>query len=162
MRDVDNSADVLDSRDVESRIDDLEGEQNALIDAVEEAEEAYTDAQDDEDTTEAQCDELGDELAAARMALREWQESWEAEELAKLTAFRAEVQDGTSEWIHGETLIRESYWVEYVQELLADIGDIPRDLPGYVVIDWEATADNIKADYSEADFDGITYYFRCC
>jgi hypothetical protein len=50
--------------------------------------------------------------------------------------------------------------VDYCQELLEDIGDIPKGLPGYIVIDWEATAENLKADYSTVDFDGQTYYYR--
>ena len=57
-------------------------------------------------------------------------------------------------------MIRESHWKEYAQELAEDIGGMPKDLPSWVVIDWEATADNLKADYSEVDYDGITYLVR--
>lgn len=49
-----------------------------------------------------------------------------------------------------------------MQELLEDIGDIPRDMPHYLVIDWEATARNIAVDYTQVDFDGVTYYIRSC
>lgn len=34
------------------------------------------------------------------------------------------------------TLIRDSYFVDYVQELLEDCGDIPTNLPHYIHIDW--------------------------
>ena len=60
----------------------------------------------------------------------------------------------------GETLIREDYFTQYVQEMLEDCGDIPSDLPHYIVIDWEATADNLKQDYAEIDIFGDTYYIR--
>ena len=73
-----------------------------------------------------------------------------------------ECEDYASDWRHGETLIRESYWQDYVQELLEDVGDIPRDPPHYLVIDWEATARNIAYDYTIVDFGGIDYYIRNC
>lgn len=57
-------------------------------------------------------------------------------------------------------LIRESYFTEAMRELVSDIGDLPKDVPGYLVIDWEATAENLKVDYTAVDFDGVTYYVR--
>ncbi len=45
----------------------------------------------------------------------------------------------------------------FVQQLLEDIGDIPTNLPAYVHIDWESTARNVMADYTEID----GHYFRC-
>lgn len=57
------------------------------------------------------------------------------------------------------TLIHENYFVEAMQELLEDIGDIPHPFPHYIVIDWEATADNLRADYSSIEIDGHTYWF---
>src|SRR5690348_15159217 len=50
------------------------------------------------------------------------------------------------EW-YPSLLIRDSHFVEYAQELCEDIGDIPRDLPSYIQIDWQATARNIRFDY---------------
>jgi len=46
--------------------------------------------------------------------------------------------------------------VEFVKELLEDLGDIPADLPVYVHIDWEGTARDVMMDYSEQD----GHYFR--
>ena len=85
----------------------------------------------------------------------------EKEELETLVALQNEAEGYSSDWKYGETLIRESYWEQYVQELCEDNGDIPKDLPSYIEIDWEVTANNIKTDYTEVDFDGITYYIRC-
>lgn len=45
---------------------------------------------------------------------------------------------------------------EFVQELVEDCGDIPKDLPAYIHIDWEGTARDVMMDYSEQD----GYYFR--
>ena len=57
-------------------------------------------------------------------------------------------------------LIRDSYFLHYAREMLEDIGEIPCDIPYYVAIDWELTAENILVDYSQIDIDGVTYYYR--
>lgn len=57
-------------------------------------------------------------------------------------------------------LIRDSYFVTYVQELVSDIGDMPKEIPSYIEIDWDATALNIRVDYSPIEFDGETYWYR--
>jgi hypothetical protein len=44
------------------------------------------------------------------------------------------------------TLIRESHFTDYTREMLEDCGTIPRDLPAWVHIDWEATAREVKMD----------------
>jgi antirestriction protein len=45
---------------------------------------------------------------------------------------------------------------EFTQELVEDVGDIPKDLPCYIHIDWEKTATDIMMDYGEVN----GYYFR--
>lgn len=45
---------------------------------------------------------------------------------------------------------------DFVQQLIEDIGDIPKDLPGYIHIDWERTAHDVMMDYSESN----GHYFR--
>ena len=37
---------------------------------------------------------------------------------------------------------------------------MPREIPSYIEIDWDATADNLKVDYSEIEIDGDTYFYR--
>jgi antirestriction protein len=46
--------------------------------------------------------------------------------------------------------------IDFTMELLESCGDIPKDLPSYIHIDWESTARDIMYDYSEAN----GYYFR--
>jgi len=45
---------------------------------------------------------------------------------------------------------------DFTQQLLEDCGDIPKDLPAYVYIDWERTAHDIMMDYFEIN----RHYFR--
>ena len=58
------------------------------------------------------------------------------------------------------TLIRDSYFKEYTQELLEDCGDLPANIPHYIAIDWETTARNIRVDYTQVDILGSTYWTR--
>lgn len=45
---------------------------------------------------------------------------------------------------------------DFVKELLESCGDIPSELPWYIIIDWSKTASHIMADYEEHD----GYYWR--
>lgn len=65
-----------------------------------------------------------------------------------------------SDWDHGATLIHEDNFVDYVMDLCVDIGDIPRELPDYIEIDWQATANNISVDYTEVEINGMNYLVR--
>lgn len=86
-------------------------------------------------------------------------------ELQRLQAILEELKGygGDEQW-RGDwypvTLIRESYFTDYTQEMLEDCGTIPRDLPHWVHIDWEATAREVMVDYSSIEIDGVTYLYR--
>lgn len=86
-------------------------------------------------------------------------------ELFKLQAILDDLKGygGDEQW-RGDwypvTLIRESYFTDYTQEMLEDCGTIPRDLPHWVHIDWEATAREVMVDYSSIEIDGVTYFYR--
>lgn len=87
------------------------------------------------------------------------------EELAALSAILAELvgYGGDEQW-RGDwypvTLIDDAYFVDYAQDMLADCGVIPRDLPHYIEIDWRGTARNIQTDYSSVEINGRTYWYR--
>ena len=127
MTTISNLDDVIDSRDIIERIEELESE---LVSFLEESEE----------NTEEN--------------FPEW------EELETLRALATECSSLSVDWKCGETLIRYNYWEDYVQEMLEDCGEIPRNLPWYISIDWETTADHISQDYNLVDFDGVDYYIR--
>ena len=116
---ISNSDDVIDSRDVIARIEELEA-----IDGI----------QDKIDNR--------------------------AEELIALRKLAEEAEGYARDWKYGETLIRDSYWIDYVKELLYEIGALPKDIPNFLAIDWEETAKNIQVDYTSVEFDGVTYWVR--
>lgn len=39
---------------------------------------------------------------------------------------------------------------------------MPKELPWYIAnhIDWDGVADELKADYTSIDYDGVTYWVR--
>lgn len=161
-RALSNMDDVIDSRDVIQRADELADERNALVETLKEARETLGDARDDTSVLAEDEDEIADleaKVEEAKANLLDWDERYK-DELDSLMKLEEEGRDATGEFQHGEALIRYSYWEQYVQELLQDIGDLPKDIPHYIVIDWEATARNIAVDYTTVDFDGVEYYIR--
>ncbi len=83
------------------------------------------------------------------------------EELDALRALAEEAEGYAEDWNYGVTLIRESYFTEYAQDLAEDIGAIdPNASWPMNHIDWEAAADALKEDYTQVDLDGIAYYVR--
>jgi hypothetical protein len=58
-------------------------------------------------------------------------------------------------------LIREDYFEDYAQQEAEDLGLIKTDLSWpYNCIDWEEAAEQLKLDYTDIDFKGVTYYAR--
>jgi len=125
---IDLSADIIDTRDIIARVEELENERDAI-------------GEDDPRDADLACEHC--ELAAILDTLKgnggdeQWRGDW-----------------------YPITLINDLYFTEYARELLEDCGTIPRDLPSWVKIDWEATADNIKTDYTCTDIAGVTYWYR--
>jgi hypothetical protein len=137
---IDNTQVIIDSRDVIERLEELQEERQDLVDAVEDAE--------------------GKEAKrVASEALEEWDND-NGNDLRAIKALAEEGENCAADWLYGEALIRESYFVEYCQDLCEDIGDLPKEMPSYLVIDWEATAKNLQQDYTSIDFDGVTYLVR--
>lgn len=140
MNPITNTQDVIDSRDVLERINELSAAHANLL-------EPY------EGNAKKLLEVLGD--------LAEYEEvADDLEELASLQDL--EQQAGTcGDWQYGATLILDSYFQEYAQELAEDCGMVPSDL-GWPCchIDWDAATDALKMDYTQVDFDGTEYWIR--
>ena len=108
----------------------------------------------------AELESKRDDFDAEDDTTWEYNNPEDAEELAALQALQDEASQYSDDWTYGSQLIKAEYFVDYCQELVSDIGDLPRNIPGYLVIDWDATAENIKEDYTEVDFAGDTYFVR--
>ena len=133
MTDIRNTDDLIDSRDVIARIEELQAELEG--------------ATMGEETSQIELD--GTDLTA------------EHEELAKLLALAKQGEDYAPDWSYGETMISDTYFETYAEELARDIGAIDRDAAWPVRhIDWEAAANELKQNYTSIDFDGETYWIR--
>lgn len=91
-------------------------------------------------------------------------------------AFRTESQDlialmkelkgygGDEHWRgdwYPSTLIRDSYFRDYAEELAADCGDYPKQVRWpYTCIDWEQAAYELRHDYTSIEINKFTYWYR--
>ena len=90
------------------------------------------------------------------------------EELRILKALADEAEPESRDWIHGEALIRRSYWVQYVEDLIHDCYSMPKEMRSgewpfrHMTMDYEAAAQELESDYASVDFDGVEYLIRSC
>lgn len=134
-REVSNSEDILDSRDIIQAFEDLE---NA---AVFEAEQ-----------------KLGTEELPVDFDPTEYLDDDEAEQYRALKALIEEAKD-SPDWKYGATLIRDSYFEDYAQQLAEDIGAVSRDFQWPLgCIDWKQAAEELQMDYFSVDYAGVTYW----
>ena len=102
-QEITNTEDIIDSRDVIARIEELT---------------------DDEDRTADECDEL-----------------------TALEALAKEAEDYAEDWVHGEALIRDSYFTEYARQLAEDCCEMPSaDQWPHRCIDWGQAASELQMD----------------
>ena len=141
---IENTEDVIDSRDVIARIDELTDQ----LEAEHEAQE----------TTLSFEYWLQDENNS--------QNPDDITEYRALLALADEAED-SPDWIYGETLIRRSYFVDYIAELINDCYEMPKEMNSgqwpyrHMTIDYEAAANEAEQDYMSVDFDGVEYLIRC-
>lgn len=136
MRDVNEYCDVLDSRDIIERIEELQEERDD-----------YMPHDPDEETTAAEAWAVENEA--------------DAEELAALLALQEEAEPYADDWQHGTTLIRDSYFETYAQELAEECGDMPGNLRWPLTcIDWKQAARELQQDYTSVTFARVTYWVR--
>ena len=83
------------------------------------------------------------------------------EELKTLRELAKEGEDYSEDWNYGSTLIRDSYFETYAEELATDCCEMPsgNNWPMYC-IDWEWAARELQMDYTSITFDGVDYWIR--
>ena len=123
----------------------------------------YEDTFDSRDVLE-RIEELESKLDEVLEDYPEEQESIDEiqEELDNLNSIRNQYYD-QAEFEFGVTFIRDSYFEDYAREFAWDIGRIS-DLDSIEwplnCIDWEEAANELQSDYTDIDFDGVTYWAR--
>ena len=136
MTTINLNADLIDVSDITDRVEELREER------------------DDHDT-----DDDGNRNANNWAADCEGDEA----ELASLESLLDELRGngGDHQWEgdwYPATLIADSYMESYLDELIEDIGDLPRNLPSYLKV--TADYDALKMDYTTVEIDGKDYWYR--
>lgn len=151
-REISNSDDIVDSRDIIKRIDDLESLRDDW--------QANHDLPDYVDVSESLAPESWNDEQTDKWI--EWEESEDGEELTALKALQDECE-GYSDWRYGESLIRDSYMDEsWAEQELKDLGYLLDDLPNLISsnINWKGVLEDLQQDYTEVDWDGVKYWMR--
>ena len=135
--------DILDVRDLIERFEELEDTKEEML----------------EDVPESKYGNRRNKKWKA------WEDSDEFTELKQLEDILDELKgNGGDEQWKGDwypcTLINSDYFTEYTKDLLEDCGYILKDMPWWIEIDMEKTADNCKVDYTTIDIEEETYYYR--
>ena len=135
---------ILDSRDLITKRDNMKEE---IYDSFIEEFPQY------EDMTESYED-----IRFEEEELISWLEYWQQdkEHIEEIDELETDI-DGFGS---GVSLIDEDCFVDFIQEDLESIGEVPKNLPCYIVVDWDATADNLKDSYQEISYQGNTYLVR--
>lgn len=136
MEEINNSQNIIDSRDIIERIKELE----CILSEV------WGDNPD-----------LWLEKNSENIASDYYDEAKEFVELKNLESEASEHSD----WKDGQTLIRDSYLSDYAKEFAIDIGAIP-DPNNWPInhIDWESAVDELKNDFVEVYFAEEAYWIR--
>lgn len=142
-KEITNSDDVIDVRDVIARVEELEGEPT-LNDMGE-------------------CDDCG-------VFLKRGDEDHNPDcrilELQRLNALLDELRgnSGDEQWRedwYPVTLVRDSYFETFAREEAESLDLIKSDARWpYTCIDWEEAAEQLKQDYTTVEFEGVTYWYR--
>lgn len=159
---------TIDSRDIIARHEELTDARNNLVELIEAAEEDLNEFIKDNGLTDYTEDEirslqeLQEEVDGAKSDLA----MFNTEDALELLNKIVEECEDSPDWAYGEVLIRESYFTDYIKDLINDCYDYPTELNdgkwpwNHLIMDWEAAAEEAKADYFTIETDGETYYIR--
>lgn len=148
---------IIDTRDLSKRKDELESLKDVLEDADKElskhlAKKPATDSEE-WDEWEEQREELETALEDAAVEF----DSAEEQELDELKELESEISD----FHHGEAMIAMEDFVEYAEQLAEDTGAIGRHVNWPLnCIDWERAAEELADDYILVSYQGKDYYAR--
>lgn len=147
----------LDTRDLQKRLEELEGYEEALKSAEQDLQDIK-----DEDVPEdiEEQEDLERRMEKAEDHFRSCRSDFGEDEGGELKELR-EMADEIPEWRHGKTLIPEDEWVDYCQQFAEDIGAV-EDFSKWPCscIDWKEAASELAHDYSTIDYQGTAYYYR--
>ena len=151
--------DTIDLRTITERFDELGDWKKELEEAQAELEAHQEHDSQDEDEEQREKLEENVTMAESNFGEDEKQEYEEIEALLDELRGTGGNHQYDGNW-YPDMLIADSDFTEYAQDLVEEIGDLPSGIPSYIVVDWEATANNLRADYSTVEYKGTEYLYR--
>jgi hypothetical protein len=177
---INNGMDVIDSRDVIARIEELEALQEEAkdaaseqIEAIEVEEAKLTDWLKDKNVFEiltseeltkklAQISDMKDAILSDDEG-NPLSDDFGTDEAYELQALKslADQADGCGDWAYGAQLIADDYFEKFAREFADEIGAIPKNANWpCTCIDWTEAASELQQDYTAVEFDSATYWIR--
>lgn len=148
---------IIDTRDLNKRLNELQDLKSTLEDAIAELDLHKAKDRPEDDDEQEDFDEEREELEGAVESAKANFGKDEEEELDELETIESEV----SGFRHGETMIDERDFTEYAEQLADDLGYTDGDAKWpFTHIDWEAAAEELKQDYITITYQGTDYYVR--
>ncbi len=130
----------LNSRELQREFDELDSEYNALK------------------------EELDNVLMSdiEREDIENYLKDWENDNWGRYDNLKELIDnlENESEWQYSMIFIPEDEFEEYTQQYCKDMGLIGPNLPDFIEVNWEQTAENFSADFSQVEFENETYYYR--
>ena len=136
---------ILDTRDLSKRREELKEE---ILDSFLENFPHYQ-----------EMTESFEDIRFEEEEIQSWKEDSE-DELKEIEEIDTIENELGSEFDYGVALVDVDDFEEYVEDLLDELGYIPKDFPSWIEIDWEATANNVRQDYTEVEYQGNSYLGR--
>jgi hypothetical protein len=74
--------------------------------------------------------------------------------------------ENSPDWNHGETLIHESFFETYIEDLINDCYELPKEMNSgqwpyrHLTLDISSAAEEAKQDYYEIEVEGNVYFIR--
>lgn len=156
---------TIDSRDIIERYENLKGDYDTLLDALEEAHSNHRFHNNSDESSLAKCEAVEECLNHAQEDLYQFNQSFEKDEMDTLAEIIKQGED-SPDWSYGSTLINSDYFTDYTEELINDCYELPKELTSgkwpycHIKIDYEGAAHQLKNDYFTIDIEDQTFYIR--
>ena len=156
---------TIDSRDIISRHEELQDEFDSLLEALREAQDNFETIDHSDDNSLAEFQNSENSISEAQEELDQFNQSFDRDELDTLKQVIAEGED-SPDWSHGEILIHETYFSDYIKDIINDCYEMPKEFESgswpwnHITLDYEGAAEEAKSDYYTIEVDGHSYYLR--
>ena len=159
--------DLIDSRDIITRYEELQDEYQSLLEDLEAAKEDLDTFSNEHENDDPE-DHIVESFQNLQEVLEDAQSALDGYDKSELDILTEVVSQGeqSPDWHYGEALIHEDYFTQYIEDLINDCYEMPKEINtgnwpwNHMHMDWESAAEDAKQDYTTIEVEGKTYYIR--